>query len=164
MASFHINSPNTKQQFDDDFEEDLEINSDEEDTLFFPAETYSNRQSQPISNINETNNETTSNQEYATSQLRFLQTQPTKKVHSAWANLTIKKDTQHNTDIQTTNPAFKRTHSAIDKYLKFKKYREEQAQKLDELENVDETHIDMEIFYREEVRRPLAGIHVDLDE
>lgn len=103
---------------------------------------------------------------------------PPKKVSSAWLNLNLNNDSSNNlaaNDSQSSfndnghiDPKFKRTHVPYYQKKKLKEQLNEKKKEQMEMEIENEKlSYDKEIldvFYNETIRRPLEGIHVEIEE
>lgn len=119
-----------------------------------------------------------SNRSSKTSNSNFLPVLPPKKVSSAWLNLSLTNETNGSetqsketfsfTDGGYINPKFRSTHMsyAQKKNLKKQKVEKEKEKAMIEIynENYSSSNVELDVFLNEEIRRPLPGIHVDIDE
>lgn len=109
----------------------------------------------------------------------FISLKPPKKIASAWSNLNLNSNSDPNVSESNNNqscfndcghidPKFRRTHVpyAQKRALRAKKIEKEREKTIMEQENerISSGNDDIEIFYQEKIRRPLDGIHVEIDE
>ncbi|OHS99708.1 hypothetical protein TRFO_33837 [Tritrichomonas foetus] len=94
-------------------------------------------------------------------QINFVPPPPKKKVTSAWANLKVSSFN----DNGKIKPQFVKTHETyIDRKVKLEKLREKERREAERAEEYNSNQIDMEIFFLEKIRQPLAGMKVFFEE
>lgn len=155
------------------------------DNLFFDLSYYNLGNPQNNQAPNTTPEVTTSNSKKRSlldDNIVLLKQPSKKKVSSAWSNLELSSNSDKNsskdsktyfTDNGHIDPKFRSTHVsyATKKKLKAQKAEKEREKMIMEEENerISSGNIspysgDMDVFYKEVIRRPLDGIHVEVEE